>query len=147
MDTALAQILARLDAAEAAIGEVQHTIEILASGRSIEDEPQLQDRGSSRQPRRTRAGPTRAPPPLDNEPPVDPAHDRRLTKRAVAEREGCSPRTIDRRLKQGTLPPPDIINGRLYWWLSALQRHEREHKQSKPHVPKRHYVRNNITPA
>lgn len=79
--------------------------------------------------------------------PVDPAHDRRLTKRQLAQRRGKSTRTIDRDVARGILPPPQFENGRAYWWLSALQRHERAHIQSKPHVPKRPYVRNNIAPA
>jgi hypothetical protein len=52
--------------------------------------------------------------------------DRRLTKPEVAVRNGVTKRTIDRWVKDGTLPPPDIINGRYFWWLSALQRHERK---------------------
>jgi hypothetical protein len=52
--------------------------------------------------------------------------DSRLTKTAVAARKGVSPRTIDRWRKAGLMPPPDdVINGRQYWWLSTLQRHER----------------------
>jgi hypothetical protein len=51
---------------------------------------------------------------------------RRLSKRKLAEREDCSPRTIDRRVADGSLPPPDIINGRLFWWLDVLERHELE---------------------
>lgn len=50
--------------------------------------------------------------------------DRRLGKREVAVREGRSTRTIDRQVKDGTFPSPDIINGRCFWWLSVLQRHE-----------------------
>jgi hypothetical protein len=52
--------------------------------------------------------------------------DRRLTKPEVAVRNGVTSRTIDRWVEDGILPPPDIINGRLTWWLSALQRHERK---------------------
>jgi IS30 family transposase len=74
---------------------------------------------------------------------VDAAGDRRLTKRELATRRGKSTRTIDRDVKRGTLPPPEFENGRAYWWLSALQRYEREHKQSKP---QRRFARNNEMP-
>jgi predicted DNA-binding transcriptional regulator AlpA len=52
--------------------------------------------------------------------------DRRLTKPEVAVRNGVSGRTVDRWVTDGILPPPEIINGRWTWWLSALQRHERK---------------------
>jgi hypothetical protein len=74
--------------------------------------------------------------------PVDPAHDRRLTKRQLAQRRGKSARTIDRDVARKLLPPPEFENGRAYWWLSVLQRYEREHKPDKPHVPRRHFARN-----
>jgi hypothetical protein len=56
--------------------------------------------------------------------------DRRLTKRELAMRRGKSTRTIDRDVKRGVLPEPEVEGGRLYWWLSALQRHERKFKSS-----------------
>ena len=68
--------------------------------------------------------------------PVDPAFDRRLTKRQLALRRGKSTRTVDRDVKRGVLPPPEFENKRAYWWLSALQRHERARGQDKPHTPK-----------
>jgi hypothetical protein len=34
--------------------------------------------------------------------------------RAHAERHGVSTRTLDRWVKAGILPPPDVINGRKY---------------------------------
>jgi hypothetical protein len=50
----------------------------------------------------------------------------RLTKAEVAKREGISTRTVDRRVDEGKLPPPDdIINNRLYWWSDTLERHRR----------------------
>ena len=50
----------------------------------------------------------------------------RLTKADVAKREGISTRTVDRRVDEGKLPPPDdIINNRLYWWSDTLERHRR----------------------
>ena len=70
------------------------------------------------------------------EQPVDAAADRRLTKRELATRRGKSTRTIDRDVARGILPPPQFENGRAYWWLSALQRHERE--QDKSRAPKQH---------
>ena len=91
-----------------------------SSNRPPDDEPQVADDRRPRQPRRVRAGLTRGPPDdALHEPVVDPANDRRLTKRQVAEREACSTRTIDRRVADGSLSPPDIINGRCYWWLSV----------------------------
>jgi hypothetical protein len=35
----------------------------------------------------------------------------------------------------GSLSPPDIINGRCFWWLSVLQRHDRERAQSTARTP------------
>jgi len=58
---------------------------------------------------------------------TDPRFDRRLTKAQLAVRRGVSARTIDRDVKRGVLPPPEIENGRCYWWLSILQKHERKH--------------------
>jgi hypothetical protein len=56
--------------------------------------------------------------------------DRRLSKSEVAVRQGVDERTIDRwrkdPAKYGNFPKPDIINGRCFWWLSVLQRHERK---------------------
>ena len=50
----------------------------------------------------------------------------RLTKADVAKREGISTRTVDRRVNERKLPPPDdIINNRLYWWSDTLERHRR----------------------
>jgi predicted DNA-binding transcriptional regulator AlpA len=48
------------------------------------------------------------------------APDRRLTKREVGEREGVSPRTVDRHVAAG-FPSPEMIRGRAYWWLSELE--------------------------
>jgi hypothetical protein len=66
--------------------------------------------------------------------PVDTGGDRRLTKRALALRRGKSERTIDRDVERGLLPPPEIEQGRCYWWLSAVQRYERRFK-SDPRAP------------
>jgi predicted DNA-binding transcriptional regulator AlpA len=66
-------------------------------------------------------------------------NDRRLTKPEVAIRNGVSTRTISRWVEDGSLPPPDIVNGRWTWWLSALQRHERkrlrESRATQPRGP------------
>jgi hypothetical protein len=49
---------------------------------------------------------------------------RRLSKTEVALQEGITPRTVMRRVKDGTLPPSDnIINGRHFWWSDSLERH------------------------
>jgi hypothetical protein len=59
--------------------------------------------------------------------------DRKLSKHQVAFRDGRSMRSIDRDVKAGKFPPPDdIINGRLYWRLSTLQRHDRERQAHHP---------------
>jgi predicted DNA-binding transcriptional regulator AlpA len=54
------------------------------------------------------------------------APDRRLNKRAVAEREGVSPRSIDRHVAVGNFPAPELINRRCFWWLSTLEAHDAE---------------------
>jgi hypothetical protein len=41
---------------------------------------------------------------------------RRLTKRQLAELEGCSTRHIDRGVKRGIYRAPEIENNRCYWW-------------------------------
>src|SRR5262245_35114575 len=62
--------------------------------------------------------------------------DRRLNKGQVGLHEGCSPRTIERGVKKGTFPPPDeIINKRAYWWLSTIERHNRERIRSATQTP------------
>jgi hypothetical protein len=58
------------------------------------------------------------------QPIVDPANDRRFTKRELAERRGKSTRQVSRDVASKILPPPDVReNGRDYWWLSTLQKH------------------------
>jgi predicted DNA-binding transcriptional regulator AlpA len=53
--------------------------------------------------------------------------DRKLTKKQVGLREGKSPRSIDRAVKEKQFPQPDVIDhGRCYWWESTLERHDRE---------------------
>jgi len=50
----------------------------------------------------------------------------RLTKTDLAKEEGVSTRSVDRRVKEGKLPPPDdVINNRLYWWSDSIERHRR----------------------
>jgi predicted DNA-binding transcriptional regulator AlpA len=51
---------------------------------------------------------------------------RRLSKPELARREGVSTRTIDRRVRDGLLPPPDVVARRLYWWLDEVERHQHE---------------------
>ena len=51
---------------------------------------------------------------------------RRLSKTELARQEGCTPRTIMRKVAAGTLPPPDdVINGRLFWWSDSIERHRK----------------------
>src|SRR5262245_62686335 len=46
----------------------------------------------------------------------------RLTKRQLAEIEGCSTRTIDRGVARGVYAQPEIENKRLYWWSDTYKR-------------------------
>jgi hypothetical protein len=46
----------------------------------------------------------------------------RLSKSALARREGVTTRSIDRRVKRGDYVPPEIENGRLYWWSDSYRR-------------------------
>jgi hypothetical protein len=51
---------------------------------------------------------------------------RRLSKADVGRQEGCHPRTVMRKVDNGTLPPPDdVINGRLFWWSDSIERHRK----------------------
>jgi hypothetical protein len=121
MDTALAEIFARLAAAETAISEVRHTIEIHASSRPVDDEAPLETDQRPRQPRRTRAGPTRGPP-------LDDAPDRYLPTAEVAHRYSTSTRSVDRWAGDPQLdfPKPFYINGRKFWSLNALRAWDRQ---------------------
>ena len=47
------------------------------------------------------------------------------TTRALCERYGVVPRTIDRWIDAEVLPPPTWIRGRRYWPDSALEQIER----------------------
>jgi hypothetical protein len=62
--------------------------------------------------------------------------DRKLTKPQVALRNAISARQLERNVKDEKHPPPDeIVNGRWYWWLSTLERHDRERVQSPRRAP------------
>jgi hypothetical protein len=51
---------------------------------------------------------------------------KRFSKSELAKDEGCTTRTVDRRVEKGALPPPDdVINGRLFWWSDSLERHRK----------------------
>jgi hypothetical protein len=66
------------------------------------------------------------------EQPVDAASDRRLFKGEVAERRGKSTRAIPRDIAKKLMPPPDgIENNRPWWWLSSLQKHERQQRDAQ----------------
>jgi hypothetical protein len=54
--------------------------------------------------------------------------DRRLNKQQAAEREGVTPRTLDRRRNDPSsgFPPAVVINGRCFFWLSDLERYDEE---------------------
>jgi hypothetical protein len=56
----------------------------------------------------------------------------RVSKPELAKEESCSTRTVDRRVEQKLLPPPDdVINGRLFWWSDTLERHRRERARAE----------------
>jgi hypothetical protein len=62
--------------------------------------------------------------------------DRKLFKPEVALREGRSMRSVDRDAAAKKFPPPDgVTNGREWWWLSTLERHDRERVQSTTRTP------------
>jgi len=46
---------------------------------------------------------------------------RRLTKRQLAEIEGCSTRTIDRGVARGVYAQPEVENKRLFWWSDTYK--------------------------
>ena len=46
----------------------------------------------------------------------------RLSKSALAKREGISTREVDRRRASGVYAAPEIENGRLYWWSNSYRR-------------------------
>jgi hypothetical protein len=62
------------------------------------------------------------------------ADDKYLTTRHVRARYGGkSEKTVERWIGLGVLPPPDWINGRRYWRLSVLEKHERESMTRQHH--------------
>ena len=42
---------------------------------------------------------------------------RRVSRNEKARLEGVTPRTIARRVDDGLIEPPDIVNGRWYFWI------------------------------
>jgi len=68
-------------------------------------------------------------------PAVAASNDRRLTARETALREGRSVRRLKEAVKDGKFPPPDIINGRWFWWLSVLERFDRERIRGVARTP------------
>jgi hypothetical protein len=63
--------------------------------------------------------------------------DRKLFKSQVAVREGdCATRTVDRKVEKGRLPPPDGVDGnKPFWWLSTLERHDRQRRRTAVRTP------------
>jgi hypothetical protein len=60
-------------------------------------------------------------------PRLDPRFDRRLGKKEMALRRGTSTKTLERDVKRGRVPPPEIDEyGHWHWWLSAVQEDERK---------------------
>lgn len=50
---------------------------------------------------------------------------RRVYLRPLAERNNCTPRTIDNRVAAGVFPPPHRDElGRKFWWSDELAEHE-----------------------
>ena len=47
---------------------------------------------------------------------------RRLSKRQLAELEGCSTREVMRRVARGIYSQPEIENGRIYFWSDSYRR-------------------------
>src|SRR5262249_56022750 len=47
---------------------------------------------------------------------------RRWSKRQLAEQEGISTRTVDRRVADGVYVSPEVESGRLYWWSDSFRR-------------------------
>jgi hypothetical protein len=46
---------------------------------------------------------------------------RRVSRNEKARLEGVTPRTIARRVKAGLIEPPDIVNGRWYFWIDEAE--------------------------
>jgi len=56
---------------------------------------------------------------------------RRLSKSALAQQRGITPRSVMRQVAAGILPPPDDVeNGRLYWWSDSVERHRKREADS-----------------
>ena len=53
---------------------------------------------------------------------------RRVTKAEKARLEGVSTRTISRRVAVGLLEPPEIINGRWYFWVDEADSRAWHHR-------------------
>jgi hypothetical protein len=50
-----------------------------------------------------------------------------FTKRLLAGRYKKNPKTVERWVESGVLPPPDLtINGQWYWRRQTIERNERE---------------------
>lgn len=58
----------------------------------------------------------------------EPPKKRLINTRSVGQRYGgLNPRTIQRWVEQGVIPPPDqIINNRHYWDEDRLEQHDRQ---------------------
>jgi len=55
-----------------------------------------------------------------------------LSKRAVAERHGCSPRTVERRVRRGEFPAPRWLGGRSVWWSLEVEAWEAQGVTAAP---------------
>jgi hypothetical protein len=54
------------------------------------------------------------------------SQDRRLSKKQLARRWNKSTRSIDRERQKPGFVAGELINGRWFWWLSKVQRYERQ---------------------
>jgi hypothetical protein len=65
---------------------------------------------------------------------------KRMSKADVAHQERCHPRTVMRKVGDGSLPPPDdVVNGRLFWWSDSIERYR---KRGPPDTPAARAARN-----
>jgi hypothetical protein len=70
-------------------------------------------------------------PPLEDEIAEGSSQDRKLSKRELARRWGRSTRSIDRMRQRPDFVAGELVNGRWFFWLSAVQRYERDRYEAQ----------------